>query len=395
VPQLTHDLTITKPDYHGGSIVNLMRSIGDVLGAPPNPYPRLSALPYERLTDCRRIVLCVIDGLGAEMLKTHGQAEWLDEFSFAEITSVYPPTTASALTTFMSGLAPQQHGITGWFVHFRSIGTVMAILPFIPRHGRAPLSNSGINLASLVDCPSFFNEITPTSITLQPKEIVDSEFSRHLARGAHRMPYETLPDFVSQLKQACRGETDAKYIYAYWPELDRLAHLHGPSGEPIKRHVQELGTALKDVAKECKKHGALLIVTADHGFIDTGSAERLDLDNHPPLSDALNLPLCGEPRTAYCYVRSALAPLFEDYVKDTLKPYATLIPSQELVDDAWFGLGAPHAELNARIGDYTLQMSQRYTIRDRVPGELDIQLQGVHGGVSAAEQLVPLLVAGP
>jgi hypothetical protein len=372
-----------------------MRSIGDVLGAPPKPYPRLSALPYERLTDSRRIVLCVIDGLGAELLQAHGQAKWLDGFSCTKITSVYPPTTASALTTFMSGLAPQQHGITGWFVHFRAIETVMAVLPFVPRHRRAPLLNSKISLPTLVDCPSFFNEINPASITLQPKEIVNSEFSRHLARGAQRVSYKSLDDFVFQLKRACRGETDAKYIYAYWPELDRLAHLHGPSAEPTQRHVYELGVALESIAKECRKHGALLIVTADHGFIDSGNAERVDLNRHPSLSDTLNLPLCGEPRTAFCYVKSTMAPLFENYVKDTLKSQATLIPSQKLVDDAWFGLGTPHPELNTRIGNYTLQMLQRYTIRDQVPGELDIQLQGVHGGISAAEQLVPLLVAGP
>ena len=40
-------------------------------------------------------------------------------------------------------------------------------------------------------------------------------------------------------------------------------------------------------------------------------------------------------------------------------------------------------------------MRERHTLRDSVVGERDFKLAGVHGGVSAAEQRVPLLLAGP
>ncbi|MFT5419146.1 MAG: hypothetical protein ACI915_005507, partial [Gammaproteobacteria bacterium] len=67
---IIHDLSVTKPDYHGGSIVNLMRAIGDARGASPDrsPYVPLPGIE-ERLRDAKRIVVLVIDGLGLELLR--------------------------------------------------------------------------------------------------------------------------------------------------------------------------------------------------------------------------------------------------------------------------------------------------------------------------------------
>ena len=395
MPAIDHDLTITKPDYHGGSIVNLMRSIGDALGVPPADYAPLTVLPVERLREARRIVLLVIDGLGAELLATIGGNSALGSRVSGTMTSVYPPTTASAVTTFMTGLAPQQHGLTGWFMHFRKLGAVTAVLPFVPRYGSTPLSRTGVSLADLIDCASFFARIEAPSCTLQPAAIADSDFSRRLAHGSQRVPYDSLEDFATLLRGYCRGAGDARYVYAYWSELDRLAHLHGPSSDAVAQHFAELDATLAPVLNDCAGTGTVLIVTADHGFIDSGDAERIDIENHAVLADALALPLCGEPRSAYCYVRPSAAAAFEDYVETALAQFAHAVPSQQLIDESWFGLGQPHPELAARIGDYTLQMRDRYTIRDRVAGERNLRLSGVHGGTAAAEQIVPLVLAGP
>ena len=246
-----HDLTPVKPDYDGGSIVNLMRSIGDKFGATPSDYPPLAALPPERLGAARRVVLIVIDGLGAELLRNVGRGSRLGELASRTMTSVYPPTTASAITTFMSGLAPQQHGLTGWFMHFRRLGAVTAVLPFVPRYGRKPLSRAGVDLASLLDCPSFFSRIKAPSMTLQPAAIADSDFSRHLAQGAERIPYTTLAEFADRLQAYCHGESGAAYLYAYWSNLDRLAHIHGPSSDAVKVHFDEIDAALSAVIEVC------------------------------------------------------------------------------------------------------------------------------------------------
>ena len=63
------------PDYTGGSIANLMRTIADACGAPSPrqaPLAACHALDARDLSRRRNIVLLIVDGLGAGMLAQHG-----------------------------------------------------------------------------------------------------------------------------------------------------------------------------------------------------------------------------------------------------------------------------------------------------------------------------------
>ena len=389
-----HDLTVTRPDYSGGSIVNLMRSVGDRCGADGSNYAPLEEIE-ERLKNASRVVLLVIDGLGSELLDAIGPDTVFARSRVRDITSVYPPTTATAITTFLSAQAPLQHGLTGWFMHFRRLGAVTAVLPFVPRYSHEPLSRAGVAIDTLVDCASFFDDIRCPAQTLMPAAINDSDFSRRLGGRAERIPYESLEDFAQTLGAICGGTPEAGFTYAYWSDFDRLCHMHGPSSEIVAQHLGELDEALGPVFEMCEENGTLLVAVADHGFIDSGPEERTDLAAHPALAELLTLPLCGEPRSAYCYVRAGCTDAFEQYVATELGDRAVAVPSRQLIEEGWFGLGRAHPEFAARVGDYTLQMRGRYTIGDQVAGERKIVMHGVHGGTSAAEMYVPLMLAGP
>jgi arylsulfatase A-like enzyme len=139
----------------------------------------------------------------------------------------------------------------------------------------------------------------------------------------------------------------------------------------------------------------LVVATADHGFVDTHREKVIELDDHPDLAETLLVPLCGEPRVAYCYVRPSAQRAFEHYVETRLSHCATLARSADLIAQGWFGPGAAHPHLAERIGDYTLVMKDGYAIRDQVPGERRHRQIGVHGGTSEEEMLVPLVVARP
>lgn len=132
-----------KPDYMGGSIVNLMASISRAFGAPTQ-YETLRLLPPTELTEARNVLLLVIDGLGANYLDGC-EGSFLRHHQRGRITTVFPSTTASAISTFLSGLAPQQHGIVGWFTYLRELGSLATILPFKPRHGGPTYARMGID----------------------------------------------------------------------------------------------------------------------------------------------------------------------------------------------------------------------------------------------------------
>ena len=392
---MNFDLKFTRPDYAGNSIVNLMASLKAHFGIKDPHYVELEALRGCDLARDRRIVLIVIDGLGADLLDSfagRSPDENFKHYQRARITSVYPPTTASAVTTFMSGQAPQQHGLTGWFMNFREIGAVSAVLPFASRFGRKALSEQGVDISRLVSCARFSDLLPVTAQMLLPSDIVDSEFSRHLGGRAKRVSYRGLTDFKRKLDEFLRADSGADYLYAYWSELDHLAHQYGPSNERVLDHYQALENSLLPILKTAAEHNCCVIVTADHGFLDSGPQERVELEAHPQLSDMLAMPLFGEPRSAYCVVRKGCDDEFEAYVAENLNDFMTAVPSAQLIANNWFGVGKAHTELAARVGDYTLQMKQRYTVRDRLVSEHAFDLYGMHGGITAAEQWVPLIV---
>ena len=111
------------------------------------------------------------------------------------------------------------------------------------------------------------------------------------------------------------------------------------------------------------------------------------------LVELMRLPLCGDGRVAYCYVRPGRRRAFERYVGAHLDRQAQLCVSADLIDQGYFGIGPSHPRLAERVGDYTLLMKDRYVIKDWLPGEGRFVHVGVHGGLTREELYVPLVVA--
>ena len=382
------------PDYQGGSIVNLMASIGEALGIDPSPHPPLRNLSPATLRESKNLVLLVLDGLGFNTLNHIGSGGALHQHLRGPITSVFPSTTATAVTTFLTGLAPQQHALTGWHTYFREIGTIAAVLPFRPRHGGPPLSEAGYSPGALLGHQAFTERIQRLSYTVAPQRIIHSDYNLTFSAGSHRRGYSSLQEMFSEMEVILRENHEPKFIYAYYPEIDAIGHDHGIGSHKVAAHFNQLDKAFDRFLSAIQSTDTTLIVTADHGQIDSNPSRTIELEQHPALAETLVLPLCGERRAAYCYVHPGKVAQFESYVLNEFAHCADLFRSADLIDQGYFGLGAPHPRLWERIGDYTLMMKENYTIKDWLLGERRHVHIGVHGGVSEGEMVVPLIVAG-
>ena len=384
---------MSKPDYQGGSIVNLMASLVLGLGGSQYVYVPLRALKPERLARYRNIVLMVIDGLGHQFLARAGAGSMLRAHLRGRITSVFPATTATAITTFYTGLAPRQHGLTGWHTWFRELGCVLKVLHTRPRYGGVSLSEVDIDAARLFDHVPVFDRLGVHSHVIAPQHIARSDFNLAHRGQAEVHDYQTLEQLFDRVTRVVRTARERSYVYAYWPDLDRIAHEHGSASDAADSHLAELDAGFERLLGDIAGSDALVIVTADHGIIDTARERVIDLEDHPQLAETLVLPLCGEPRVAYCYVWPDRCQDFERYVSRELAPYATLWPSRELVARNYFGPGISHPRLHERVGDYTLIMKDNFVIKDWLFAEHRYSQAGVHGGLSGQELYVPLIVA--
>lgn len=380
-----------KPNYQNGSIVNLMSSIKRVLGGK-SKYKPLGFFDFSNISK-KNIVLIIIDGLGYNYLTKYGKDSFLYKNLKGKMTSVFPATTASAITTFSTGLAPQQHALTGWFMYLKEIGVVSVILPFTSRAGDLKLTKGKIQYKDIYNEKSFFEDLKTASTFIKHKAYIDSEYSRLVDKGAKKLSFSNLNGFFRQINKALNTTDNKKYILAYWAKLDSLCHEKGTDSQETKKHFNELDKKIKSFAKSLKNKNTAIIISADHGLIDTKEKNKIiELKNHPRFVETLAIPLSGEPRVVYCYVKPRKVKEFENYVKTEFKNACEIYKSDDLVKSNYFGLFEPNEKLKDRIGDYILIMKENYIMNDLVLGEDQNIYIGNHGGVSEEEMFVPLIV---
>ena len=379
------------PNYNDGSIVNLMSSISKALGSK-SKYKPLKSLDSKGLTNSKNIVLIIIDGLGYEWLLKYGRESTFNKNIKNKITSIFPSTTATCVTTFATGLAPQQHAITGWFMHLKELGVVSAILPFIPRSGGLPFSQTKIDPRKIFNQKSITEKIKVKSYLVTNKEIIKSDYTIATSKNAKRIHYNSLTGFFKAIKQPIFLNNKRKFIYAYWPDFDTLCHKHGTKSKKVISHFKKLDKKLNSFLKSINKTNTTVIITADHGLINGEDSKIIELKKHPKLAETLILPLCGEPRVAYCYVRPSKVKQFEKYIKENFKDKCYMYKSEKLIKKNYFGLFKPNKDLFDRIGDYTLIMKENYIIKDLILGEEKHKHIGHHGGISKEEMFVPLII---
>ena len=375
-----------RPDYAGGSLVNLMASIalsrdGTALHAP------LRILDSIDLKDARNVILLIIDGLGDRLLAKRAAGGELARRRCGSLTSVFPSTTASAITTSYTGRTPLEHGVTGWFTYFSEAGCVAAALPFRSRGENLPLEKR-LPADKAFTAPSIFEALPVRCIVVTHRDIIDSQYNVRHCRGAERYPYTNVDELVAGVEAAVKSSDERKFVYTYWPDYDATSHVHGCEGPEALAKVAEIDAAFGSLLSRLSGTDSLVIATADHGFLDCPREDCLELP--AALAAQLRFPLCGERRVVFCHVRSEKE--FVSSAKEWLGERAEVRPSRELVEEGWFGGGVPHLLIAERIGDVAILMKDGYTIKDWLPGEPRHLHIGNHGGTSEDEMTIPLIL---
>lgn len=382
-----------KPDYDGASILNLIESVAQSRGAAAQSYAPLQVAHTGDWQDARAVVLLVVDGLGAATLRTRAESSFLRRHAVATLTSVFPTTTASAVTTYLTGLAPRAHGLTGWHMWFEEIDQILAILPLTPRApaGGSPAYSAEMLTDRLLRRAPLTARVPTHSSLVSPRDIAFSPFNRFHTGDAGCTGYHGVHELVDSIATAAT-QPGRQYIYAYYSKVDALSHVLGVDHPETLATLDKLDLALDTLAGRLKGSDTLLLVSADHGFIKAPEERLIELEHHPELVRMLARPLCGERRLAYAYVKPGDEVAFERQLERDLGHAVACRRSVDLLEEGWFGPAAgEHPRFRSRIGTHTLILKDDWTIRDTLAGERRQVQLGVHGGTSADEMEVPLI----
>ena len=383
-----------SPSYSGDGLINLMARLAQAFGSEGAGYPALDPGRDLALEEARTVVLWLIDGLGESQLARHPGAA-LAADRIRGMTSVFPPTTSVALTSLATGQPPRCHGVTGWFMYTHELGAVTAWLPFGPRAGKGQWGRMAPGSEALLERDALWDRFRAQVHVVQPAWLVDTPYSR-ATTGLHaeRHGFEGLDGLLETVTAiATAPGAGRRFVYAYWPAYDGLCHEHGTTSVEADAELRAVDATWLALRERLAGSDTALLATADHGLVDTAPERVIHLDDHPELARMLALPLCGEPRAAYCYLRPGAEDDIEAYVRERLGHACRALPSERLVADGWLGPGPEHPQLRRRIGDWVLLPEPGWVIKDRLLGEDAFSQVGVHGGTASAEQRVPLIGA--
>jgi len=379
---------LIMPDFERHGIANLAaRLYGAKSACPPLQHPAL-----DDLESTRTVILLIIDGMGCAQLEQHAPHGWFRQNQIMTLSSVFPSATTSAITTYLTGVPPVVHGLTGWHIAAPEVNGIVTPLPLTMRVRSGEALEQDVLAARLFTASSGMDTLDRHTIALQPSYIIDSPYSRHHAGQAERIGWRSYDELFASLADCLQAER-RQFVYAYIPDLDALMHHRGTGHPRCHELINELEQRCAAFAATLAPHAAKLLVCADHGQQDVPPPRMLCLDDFPELADSLQQPLSGEPRVAFCHVKPACRQQFQALAEQQLGHAAWCIPSRTLLDEGWFGPGPAHPKLAARIGDFTLLMKDDWGLLDLVEGERRPTLLGNHGGLSPAEMLVPLIVA--
>ncbi len=358
--------TPTLPAFSRGCVSDI---VPIMLGrVPPNPGTPLPDTGGAR-------VLLVLDGLGWNQLQQRSMiAPIMTSMGGAAITTVAPSTTATALTSITTGLTPGEHGIVGYRMAID--GAVLNALRWGTKN--RPDERKTIPPSSLQPFEPFLGERVSY---VSKAEFARTGFTQAHLRGAELHGYRTTAVMVHEVARLVTE--GAPFVYAYYDGIDKVSHEYG-LGSVFDAEVAFVDRLVGDIIAAVPS-GTQVVVTADHGQVDCGSALE------PINEDVLHLceSLSGEARFRWLHARRGAHVELEAVARDRHGDVAWIVPFERMVDEHWFG-PTMRSEVRDRFGDVALLPFEPMGFDDPDDGG-SFPLIGRHGSLTADEMLVPLL----
>lgn len=375
-----------------GSLCDVLPAAAALLGIPDAPIKPDELAVTEWLDADRidRVLVVLVDGLGWHLLPQLTTSAPLlasvlagDAGRLTQLDCTFPSTTPTSLVSLGTGALPGEHGILGFTLRVPGSDRVLNHVRW--RDDPSP--------ATWQPVPTWFERLQAAGVNARavlPALFMGSGLTEAAYRGAELYPADPADDYAGLVSEVLRAAPGL--VYGYTPELDTAAHVFGIGSEQWHGAATNVDALLMRLLEALPANAAML-VTADHGGINVAPQARIDLDSDPRLAEGIEV-VAGEPRVRYLHTAAGAAGDVQAVWAELLDGCATAYSREQAVATGMFGpVAAQHLE---RLGDVVVVCSGDAAVLASAhePPETS-RLVGFHGGATAAEMAIPLIVFGP
>ncbi len=301
-----------------------------------------------------RVIFVLVDALGLNLYSKH----WKDFGYYLSLSSVFPSTTAAAVTSIFTGLTPKEHGILEWYMYYEDYGGIIKTIPFSPMDSEKndALVDMGYDPKNLFGMETMFTKLKSKGVesgAYIKREYIKSSYSRYMLRDSNLRGYSSLQELEKLIE-----EDEHPFIYVYIDDLDIAQHAHGPESNEVKRELRKIRAFLENI----RSKGTTILVAADHGQTEIKKKRIVN-------------PQCavgGSPRDMFVYC---------DFKSES----DLILKDEEIM--RLLGSGKEHEKLKDRIPKEIILPPEHEGIWFR-----EFEVKGLHGGLTEEEMLVPLII---
>jgi hypothetical protein len=370
--------------------VHLARALASLAAAPIELDEKSEALAA-LIGESDHIVFVLADGLGMNLVETLPVSSFLRRHLAREVRSVFPASTAPALTSLATGLWPAEHAVTAWRIYLKHTGVSAISLPFIERFSGRSLDEMAVTSESLFISPPLMRLYKRPITSHMPVRIADSVYTRYVTGGTDVIAYDSIAEAVDNVVASASSPGGARFSYLYLPHIDTAEHAYGPESPQVAAALRELDSQLTRL-RELLGGGARIVLSADHGQYGVAEEAKLFIEEDDELLDLLHCPPSGEPPVPFFHLRKGRARDFESLFRQRFGEQFALLTTDQVQELGLLGPGTLASETRARLGDYAALSPTGAVLLYR-PEKGVTALKGQHAGLSRNEVAIPLIVS--
>ena len=383
---------LVRPSPDRLNVVDLANALASIGGAADVPDSPGAATVADLIGPADHIVVVMVDGLGLNVVDAEHGANFLRAHVAAELTTVFPSSTPTVLTSYATGLWPAAHGVPSWHLYLDEIDEIATIIHFSRRGDDKDLRSLGLAPEQAYPATATAASMTWSTFGVVPEEIVDTPYSSYCRGHAPGYGYKDLGDAALAVLRRLSESGGPAFTHVYIPHVDAASHEYGIDHDVTKQAIAAVDGLLAQAAALLPPNVAI-VVSSDHGLIDqTAAVDEIEPDDE--LIGYLEREPWGTAPSVMLQVREDRADEFEGYFRERFGEGFYLLTTDEVLEMELLGPGPVSPVTRRRMGSHLALSAGSRVIYYNYPRteQDDHRKVADHGGLTPGEMMVPLIV---